>query len=186
MDQLSQTLELEDEVVSPVTEGSQEDDVVEDEKEAQRHRFDVPLPASRVGGAPSWAKIPKGMKFPRARQSVFMKFLPQWTDTPQKGERQCMCWGLTDTDEKMAIDRAMGDNNRAAAELTKQMIRSIDGVEVACDGLPGTGNIDQWWREIGGRCRQMLVRIYTQLHTLSEEERKHFFEECISVVIPPG
>jgi hypothetical protein len=175
-----QQLEFEDEeVFTPANETA-------DEPKEEEKIYTTLLPDGKTGGAPLWAKIPKGMKFPRARQAIFIRFEAKWTDSPQRGERQCICWGLTDVDEKFAISRAMGDPNRAAAELTKQMIRAIDGVEVDWDIKPGTININQWWREIGGRCRQMLIRIYTQLHTLTDEERQRFFEECISVVIPSG
>lgn len=139
------------------------------------------LPAARPGGAPAWVKIPEGFKFPRGRQVAFVKFRASWTDTPSKGDRQCILWSLTDADEKLALVRARGDVNRAASELAKQMVRALDGCSANWDGTPGGGNIDTWWNEIGGRCRGMLVRIFTQLHVLSEEERTDFFEKCIEL-----
>lgn len=139
------------------------------------------LPAARPGGAPAWVKIPEGFKFPRGRQVAFIKFKADWTDTPDKGERQCILWSLTDADEKMALVRARGDVNRAASELAKQMVRALDGFSADWSGNPGSGNIDTWWNEIGGRCRGMLVRIFTQLHVLSEDERTDFFENCIEL-----
>ena len=162
-----QPLRLEDEV-APVP-GLQQDPVINQ------------LPESKVGGAPAWAKIPSDLKFPRGRQVAFLRFRQEWTDTPASGERQCIVWSLTDADEKMALSRAMGDAARAASELTKQMLRSVDGFVADWSGAPSPANIDTWWRDIGARCRQMLIRIYTQLHVLSEDERKDFFENCIEL-----
>lgn len=156
-------------------------DTVEAEAEAaaKKNAIYAPLPAARPGGAPPWVKIPEGFKFPRGRQVAFIRFRAAWTDTPDKGERQCILWALTDADEKVALSRAMGDVNRAANELAKQMVRGIDGYVADWSGNEGSGNIDRWWTEIGGRCRGMLVRIFTQLHVLNDEERKDFFESCI-------
>lgn len=168
-------LDLEDEFAAPMADDS--DEAVE---ETPVKAF-APIPDARAGGKPPWAKCPVGMKFPRGRQVAFLKLLPQWTDAPHKGERQCIIWGLTDIDEKLAFGRSMGDVNRAMGELTKQMIRAIDGVVVDWSGNPGVGNIDLWWREIGGKCRQILTRVYTQMNVLSEDDRKHFFESCIEV-----
>lgn len=137
------------------------------------------LPAARPGGAPAWVVLPPNLKFPRGRQVGFIRFEAQWTDSPQKGDRQCIIWGLSDIDEKVAFTRAMSDPNRAAAELAKQMVRAIDGYQVDWSGTPGPACIDEWWREIGGKCRQMLIRIYAQTHVLPEEDRKRFFESCI-------
>ena len=176
MDSIQETpLVLEDDVYAI------EDEVIDDPEKPLPIQEFAPIPAARAGGAPPWAKLPTGMRFPRGRQVAFIRLLAEWTDSPQKGERQCIIWGLTDIDEKLAFGRAMGDPNRAHAELTKQMVRSIDGVVVDWSGNPGPGNIDVWWREIGGKCRQLLSRIYTQMNVLGEEERKHFFESCIEL-----
>lgn len=168
-----QPLQLEDDIITTPT--------AADVKEAGKERAFAPLPDARAGGAPAWATIPGGLKFPRGRQVAFIRFLAAWTDTPQKGDRQCIVWGLTDVDEKIALSRAIGDPNRAAGELSKQMIRSIDGLQVDWSGDDNPANIDTWWREIGGKCRQMLIRIYTQLHVLSEDDRRTFFESCIEL-----
>jgi hypothetical protein len=167
-------LELEDE-------GFDVGDVPEEVPEEKPVKAFAPIPDARPGGAPGWVKVPQGMRFPRGRQVAFIKLLPQWTDAPHKGERQCIVWGLTDIDEKMAMSRAMGDPNRVVSELTKQMIRSVDGAVVDWSGVGGPGSIDQWWRDIGGKCRQILIRIYTQMNVLPDEDRKHFFENCIEL-----
>ena len=155
--------------------------IVPEEEGAKPVKAFAPIPDARPGGAPGWARLPAGMRFPRGRQVAFIKFKPEWTDAPQKGERQCIVWGLTDIDEKLAFGRAMGDSNRAMGELTKQMIRSIDGIPVDWSGGGGPGSIDAWWREIGGKCRQILSRIYTQMNVLPPEDQKHFFEQCIEL-----
>lgn len=139
------------------------------------------IPEPKAGGAPAWSKVPADMRFPRGRQVLFVRFEAAWTDSPHKGDRQCIIWGLTDIDEKAAFGRAMSDPNRAANELAKQMVRSIDGHVTDWSGTEGPANIDLWWREIGGKCRQMLIRLYTQLHVLPDEDRKRFFESCIEV-----
>jgi len=170
-----QPLALEDETY-PAT----NDDLSPPAEEPAPRQF-APLPDARSGGAPKWATVPPNLKFPRGRQVAFIRFKAEWTDAPHRGDRQCIVWGLTDIDEKVALGRAIGDPNRAANELAKQMIRSVDGHVVDWSGDPGPGNIDQWWREVGGKCRQMLIRIYTQLHVLSEDDRRTFFESCIEL-----
>jgi len=160
--------------------GRQADDAATEAKAKKDQTF-APLPEARAGGAPAWVEIPANFKFPRGRQVAFVRFRASWTDTPEKGERQAILWALTDADEKVALSRAMGDVNRAANELAKQMVRAVDGHVADWSGEPGPANIDRWWNEIGARCRGMLVRIFTQLHVLNEEERKDFFESCIAL-----
>lgn len=175
MDSFETPLDLEDDATQV------QEPAAAQEAPAKPAKAFAPIPDARAGGAPPWARLPAGMKFPRGRQVAFIKFKPEWTDAPQNGERQCIVWGLTDIDEKLAFGRAMGDPNRAMGELTKQMIRAIDGVQVDWSGGGGPGSIDAWWREIGGKCRQMLSRIYTQMNVLPPEEQKDFFENCIEL-----
>lgn len=156
------------------------------------------IPEARAGGAPGWVRLPSGLRFPRGRQVMFIRYPSIWTDTPGMGQtmpdaeahemagkdalwRQCICWPLSVGDQKLAVGRAMGDGNRISDELTKQMIRAIDGHEVDWSGMPGPGNIDVWWDQIGGRCRGLLNKIFAQLHILSRQELQLFFERCIAV-----
>ena len=176
-----QPLNLEDDPDALEDVDAAEGETEETEAPAVKPKRYFAMPDARAGGAPPWAKIPAGFKFPRGRQVAFLRFRAEWTDTPWKGDRQAVVWSLTDADEKIGLGRAMGDVNRAANELSKQMLRAIDGHEAVWDGTPGPGNVDRWWTEIGGKCRQILVRVYTQLHVLSEEERTDFFENCIEV-----
>lgn len=140
------------------------------------------LPEASTEGAPQWVKIPKGMKFPRGAPVVFIQFRAHLTASPSKGDRQAILWPLSDGDEKAAYQRAMSDPNRAPGQLAKQMVRSIDGHEVDWSGSPDhPGNIDRFWNEIGGRYRTQLIRLYTKLHILNEEEQRDFFENCVAV-----
>lgn len=136
---------------------------------------------------PAWATIPAAdasgqpFRFPRGRDVLFIKLLSSWTDTPKLGDRQIICWPLTPGDYRFAIDRAQGDPNRINDELTKQMVRAIDGHPV--DWAAGTQhNPDIFWTQIGQKCRYLLTRIYLQLNTLSAKETRTFFETCIAVV----
>jgi hypothetical protein len=136
---------------------------------------------------PNWALIPpvdatgQPFRFPRGRSVLFVKLLKEWTDMPTAGDRQIICWPLTPGDYRFALDRAQGDGNRVNDELTKQMIRAIDGHPV--DWSAGTAySPDIFWTQIGQKCRYLLTRIYLQLNTLSAKETRSFFETCIAVV----
>lgn len=129
---------------------------------------------------PPWAKVPATLKMPVGRQVQFLKFKAEWTDTPTKGERQCIVWNLTDADEKLALKRARGDGSRALAELAKQTIRAIDGVKT--DWTRGDlSNVNKWWDEIGAGCRQLVQAIYHKNHNLSLEDQADFFANCVAV-----
>lgn len=139
------------------------------------------LPESNGDDVPEWALIPSNMRVPKGRQVVFLRFPPALTGNPQRGERQCIVWTLNDGEEKLANDRTGGSSARAAAEFTKQMIRAVDGVVVDWSKPKGPGSIDEFWREVGPKGRNMLMRIYTQLHLASDEETRDFFESCVAV-----
>jgi hypothetical protein len=139
------------------------------------------LPATGGDDVPEWAVVPPTMKVPKGRQVIFLRFPPNLTDAPLKGERQCIVWSLSDGEEKIANDRTNGSSARAPAEFTKQMIRAVDGVQVDWSKAKGPGSLDEFWREVGPKCRNMLMRIYTQLHLASEDETRDFFESCVAV-----
>lgn len=162
----------------------------EEDKEKEKPPPEPTVPEARQGGAPPWVKIPEGMKFPRGRQVLFLRFRSRWTDTPWIGEeiageegkwRQCICWSISVGDKKLALQRAQADPNRLADELAKQMIRAVDGSVVRWDGVPGEGNIEQWWTHMGERVRTLISKIFLQLHTMKKEETRDFFENCIAV-----
>lgn len=159
-----------------------EHDSIEAPEEEQQPEPPRPaLPASSGEDVPEWALLPGNMKVPKGRQIVFLRFPPSLTGNPHRGERQCIVWTLNDGEEKLANDRTGGSAARAAAEFTKQMVRAVDGVVVDWSKSKGPGSIDEFWREIGPKGRNMLMRIYTQLHLASDEETRDFFESCVAV-----
>ena len=131
---------------------------------------------------PDWVVMPPDLTIPPGRTVGFLRFRAPWTDCPEKGDRQCIVWNLSDMDERIAIKRTtMGDSMQLAGELSKQMIRAIDGVKVNWAAVKGPGCIDEFWKEIGSKCRQMVIRWYTQNHSLTDTEQADFFENCAVV-----
>ncbi len=155
----------------PATEGAEE---------KPKRRVDA-IPAGKNDDVPDWALVPSNLRVPKGRQVIFLRFPPAMTDAPLKGERQCIVWSLSDGEEKMANDRTGGSSARAPAEFTKQMVRAVDGVVVDWSKPKGPGSLDEFYREIGPKGRNLLMRIYTQLHLASEAEVADFFETCIAV-----
>lgn len=139
------------------------------------------LPLAAGDDVPDWAVVPGHLKVPKGRQVVFLRFAPGITAAPDKGERQCIVWSLSDGEEKIANDRTGGNSGRAPAEFTKQMIRAVDGISVDWGKAKGPGSLDEFWREVGPKCRNLLMRVYTQLHLASDEETRDFFENCVAV-----
>jgi hypothetical protein len=144
------------------------------------------LPQATTDGAPEWAKVPAGMKFPREKQIIFLRFKPEMTDTPSKGERQAILWSNNLGDQRLAVIRSDKDPNRMEEQMSKQMVRSVDGVVADWTGEQGMGNIDIWWDSIGPKCRDIINRLFIQLHIASQEETKYFFENCVAVRLVVG
>ena len=129
----------------------------------------------RGRGVPPWATLPPGFKVPPGgARATFMRFKAEWTDRPEKGDRWCMVWPLTEQDEKLAMARAAGDANQAVHELTRQTIRIVDGHKADWTGSPNAGSVRQFWRDIGKRCRNLLIINYHRTHNLSPEELADF------------
>ncbi len=136
-------------------------------------------PAQKI---PGWAKVPAGeFRFPKHRQVLFIRFRAEWTDTPGLGDRQIICWGLSPGDENFAIQRAMGDVNRITAELCMQTIRAIDGEVVDWAGM-SQQTPTVFWGQIGRKCRELVLKTYLKLNTLSAAETRDFLETCLAVV----
>jgi len=137
-----------------------------------------------VRRAPVWAKIPKGMKFPKGIDVLILRIRADLTMYPGKGERQVIIWQLTDGDQKLALSRSMGDTNRYAIEMTKQMIRAADGQQINWTGDPKSPGIDieRFWHEIGQKGRNLLHRVTNMMCVMNEEEHADFFEHCIAAV----
>lgn len=174
-------IEFEDDgVIEELPELPDAEPVVEEKEEKPVAARSMRLPEPSAG-IPEWMKVPRGLKFPRGRLPVYVRFRAELTDVPTRGERQAICWALTDADEMLAYKRSMGDPARAIDELTKQMVRAVDGHQVDWSGGATPGSIDRWWTEIGGRCRSILKRVYMQTHQATEAEVRDFFENCIAV-----
>lgn len=156
------------------------DEKSKDEPKKER-KYNGALPEPTREGPPSWVKIPEGMVFPRGVSIVFIRLLPEWTDTPARGERQFIAWANSVGDERLAAARARNDANLILGELSKQMIRAIDGHLVDHSGVPGPGNIDAFWMQIGARCRTLISQVYNRLHILTTAQLAHFLENCIEV-----
>jgi hypothetical protein len=135
---------------------------------------------------PAWAIVPVGETRPQRTIVACMQFEALWTKDPSLGDRHCVCWPLSDGDEKLAQTRAMGDSNRYINELAKQMVRWIDGEVADFSGGPGRNNIDRFWDDIGPKCRTLMTQMWTQLNSLSQAERIAFFEKHFALVVPGG
>lgn len=131
---------------------------------------------------PDWVTIPTDLQIPRGSRVGFMLFKGKWTETAFKGDRHVIVWPLTDLDERMAWARIKDNFGHASNELSKQMIRSFDGIKVnwgAARGKPG--NVEDFLAELGPRCRGLLARYYTRTHQLDSAEVAYFLEHCVAV-----
>lgn len=160
----------------------QEGEFVEAAKKEAARQSTIILPTPRVG-YPDWVKVPPGLSPPKGKPVVPILFRAPWTDDPAGPDRQCIVWTLNDAEERTAIDRSLGDSKRIVGEYTKMMIRAFDGVLFAQDGTMEPA-FAAWWRVIGQKCRDILTRVYVQMHRLSDEEREDFFANCVAVVVP--
>lgn len=132
---------------------------------------------------PSWASLPpddsgKPFAFPPDMPDIcFMLFKGAWTRKPSKGDRWCVLWPLTDNEEKLASKRVQ-DSKRTIAEMSKQMIRVIDGERADW----GNGSVDRFWNDIGPKCRLLIQNYYMKTHSLDVVETADFFANCMRVV----
>lgn len=125
---------------------------------------------------PEWVEFPAGFKIPPNKEVTFMRFESSWTDYPDKGDRWCMVWPLSDAEEKLAIKRTRGEQGRAFAELAQQCVRLIDGKRATWDPTaPDAILITKFFHEIGGKCRPLLQNYYAKAHSLTREEQARFF-----------
>lgn len=169
--------------VSPVELQPPAEELKTKDEKPKRREFKIPS-AEGSRRAPAWANVPKEMKFPRGIQVLFIRIRADLTMYPGKGDRQVIIWPLTDGDEKLAIGRSMANAARAGTEMAKQMIRAADGMRINWTGdpsSPGT-DIDSLWHEIGPKGRNLMQRLFAQLHAMNEDELVDFLEHCISVV----
>ena len=143
---------------------------------------DDAVAADTEQGTPSWAKVPAGFSFPPGWTIWFVRFPAKLTNLPKGEDRTCILWNLSESDEKRASKLARGDGIRIIDEMTKAMIRSVDGkkISLAPTSEDGFGNVTQFWNEIGGKYRQQLKGIYLKTHVMDAAENADFFEHCVA------
>jgi len=132
---------------------------------------------------PEWAHVPdprSGFRFPKGKRVIFVRIRADLTDAPDKGDRDVVIWTLSDGEENHATKRAAGDSSRTYKEMTKQMIRSIDGHKVDWSGSASPGNIARFWEEIGPVARTLLVNVYHRTHAPKQEVILDFFINCFA------
>lgn len=134
-------------------------------------------------GIPEWVKVPEGFKKPpKGKKIIVLRFKAEWTDDPSKGDRQCIVWSLTLSDERNAITRARGVRERLLSEMTMATIRYIDGEPVDWTRRNRAADPVVFFDEIGPKCRAQLENIYNAQHNLNAEDQLSFFGECLHVV----
>lgn len=163
-------------------------EVGEDDPRDVRANKDTEPPTAAIAkdpnALPEWVSFPPGFRIPPGREVAFLMFRSKWTDRPEKGDRWCMLWSLSDADEKLAIKRTRGEAGRSLSELSKGCIRVIDGkrADWTQTGTPETSySVDRFWDEIGPKCRQMISNHYIKTHSLSKEEQADFLESCLFI-----
>jgi hypothetical protein len=154
--------------------------VVEDLSEPDDEGDDEGAPKPEAAAIPEWAAMPPGLVMPEGWQIHFMRFRAAWTNLPRLGDRTCVLWNLTEADEKLAARRARGDANRIIDEMSKQMVRVIDGARTDWT-KGGANNIERFWDEIGGKCRHLVRSYYLKTHTLEAKDFADFFDNCVAV-----
>jgi hypothetical protein len=124
--------------------------------------------------AEDWMKVPEGLKMPAGWTIFFVRFRAAMTNTPKKGDRVAIVWNLSEVDEKLAARRSQGSAVRIIDEMAKGMIRAIDGK------IATPQDVQNFWSEIGGKCRHQLKSLYLKNHTMSPEENTDFLDSCIA------
>lgn len=143
---------------------------------------------TNTAGKPDWCKpFPPNFKIPKGKRPVFIRFRAGWTEIPDMGERQCVCWGITVGEEHIADKRAEDSGTRAVHERAKLSVRLISHggndtlVPVDHSKSERDADVDIFWEQIGLKCRTLITQVFLQTHSLSAEERRDFFENCIEV-----
>ena len=124
--------------------------------------------------------VPFDLAIPRGEEITIMRFKSEHCQGPakDKGDRTCVLWPLSVRDERVARQRMFGDSTRGLEEMSKAMIRSIDGRLIDPNDPQ---QIERFWDEIGPRHRSMLVGWYQKTHNLSDDERLHFLVDCVAM-----
>lgn len=130
---------------------------------------------------PKWAVIPPDLKIPPGRRVFYLLFKAKWTNTPHKGDRQCVLWSLSDAEENAANERARNNQYRFLKELSKGSIRAVDGLKVNLAQPTSPAYVGTFWNEIGPKCRAVIQSIYLKQSTLTGEDLADFLSNCIAV-----
>ena len=133
----------------------------------------APQRPAAVSGVPEWAHLPPDLKIPRGKVVAFMRFEADKCEDGQ--EHDAVLWPLSVRDERFARQRTYGEPSRIYEEMTKGMIRAVDGKGTMGDIV----EVEAFWEAIGSRYRSMLVGWYHQHHSLNDEDRLGFFARCV-------
>jgi hypothetical protein len=144
----------------------------------------APTPEERAAlGVPDWFRWPQGYEIPEDRRGTPATFirLPTWlTNRPSLGERQCMLLILTPAESTLARARVPNkDRYQTVAELSKQMIRVVDGHVAEFFRANVPGDVHRFWKEIGPKAQDAIENVYVKMHAMNEEERTNFLASCI-------
>jgi hypothetical protein len=165
------------------TKGALQDLPVQSEAEVARQDPDAELPVEGdPDDLPDWAQeaIPGKIKIPKGRQVAVFRFRKEWTDDKTR-DRTCVLWNLSVGDEKLANQRGGDISGNVVMELSKQMIRAVDGNPIDFSGKNPSGNLDFWWNAIGRKCRTLIISHYIRSHSLSTAEKMDFLANCVAV-----
>ncbi len=176
--QAAQAVEIDEEEAAKVFD--------EDDQTNQSRMQAAVDPEASATEPPEWAVVPDGMKLPEAgSQIAFVRIPAKWTRTPSKGDRMCICWPIGETEERLAYQRARGDQIRSLTELAKASIRAIDGCRTDWSGnMNKPGSITSFWSDIGPKGRSMIRNYYVRTHTVTDEEALDFFSQhFVSVTV---
>jgi len=143
----------------------------------------IDAPADDGIGVPDWFRM--NGPFPADVQPgttvIFLRFPVALTGDPKRGERQCAARPLTVALEKFARSRAQdGDAYTLTIELTKAMICVADGAP-ANHFAKGPGSVNHFWQEIGPKCRDLLIGMFSKLNRVDAKERADFLSNCVAV-----
>lgn len=162
------------------------DGVGGDEDPGALDRLEQAAADPREVKVPDWAPLPTGFKIQPGKRVSFFRFRAKWTDKPEKGDRWCMVWNLTEAEESASYKRCRGEQSRTFPELAKSTIRVVDGHVADRTGTGGPASVALFWNDIGTACRQLIQNYYLKTHTLNQEEQADFFANCLVVTTAVG
>jgi len=81
---------------------------------------------------------------------------------------------LTAEEELMASKRSRNDAFKLASELTKTSLVMVDGKRMSM----ADGSADAAWNTMHPKVRQLVMRAYSQLHSVEDEDESSFLTSC--------